>query len=185
MISNIRAGASPAFQKVCHCSRGLKIRSPGLPNHNGISEQSPGAAFKYKAIFVLAMMSVHGSCQSTWLHRMLDKRKTFAGALVRSIETNDRCGPPRRRCGAYGQKQASTNHVALGQTAVIQTLKLGLESCGTNSPTMNGLSLSRYCRTSRVAFLGWRRATTGLPLTTLPSSFNSRQSGYGCALSAS
>jgi hypothetical protein len=35
---------------------------------------------KYKAIFVLAMMSVHGSCQSTWLHRMLDKRKTFAGA---------------------------------------------------------------------------------------------------------
>jgi transposase len=29
--------------------------------------------------------------------------------------------------------------------------------------------------------VGWRRATTGLPPTTLPS-FNSRQSGYGCAL---
>src|SRR5262249_51199641 len=29
--------------------------------------------------------------------------------------------------------------------------------------------------------VGWRRATTGLPPTTLPS-FSSRQSGYGCAL---
>jgi transposase len=29
--------------------------------------------------------------------------------------------------------------------------------------------------------VGWRRATTGLPPTTLPS-FNSHQSGYGCAL---
>ena len=28
---------------------------------------------------------------------------------------------------------------------------------------------------------GWRRAMTGLPLTTLPS-FNSRQASYGCAL---
>jgi hypothetical protein len=52
---------------------------PGIANHNGISEQSSDAAFKYKAIFVLAMMSVHGSCQSTWLHWMLYKRKTFAG----------------------------------------------------------------------------------------------------------
>ncbi|MGY4261193.1 transposase [Bradyrhizobium sp. USDA 4516] len=29
--------------------------------------------------------------------------------------------------------------------------------------------------------VAWRRGTTGLPLTILPS-FNSRQSGYGCAL---
>lgn len=40
IISNTRAGASPAFQNVCHCSRGLKIRSPGLPT---ITE-SPGSA---------------------------------------------------------------------------------------------------------------------------------------------
>src|SRR6185312_3008829 len=31
MISNTRAGVSPAFQNVCHCSRGLTIKSPGLP----------------------------------------------------------------------------------------------------------------------------------------------------------
>jgi hypothetical protein len=46
--------------------------------------------------------------------------------------------------------------IAFGQTPVIQTPKPELESCATN-------------------------ATTGLPPTTLPS-FNSRQSGYGCAL---
>lgn len=59
----------------------LEDQVPGIANHDGISEQSPDATFKYKAIFVLAMMSVHGSCQSTWLHRMLDKRKSFAGVL--------------------------------------------------------------------------------------------------------
>ena len=41
----------------------------------------PDAAFKDKAIFVLAVVSVHGSRQGARLHRMLDKRKAFAGVF--------------------------------------------------------------------------------------------------------
>jgi hypothetical protein len=40
---------------------------------------------------------------------------------------------------------------------------------------------SRDSSTGSNNVAGWRRATTGLPLTILPS-FNSCQSGYGCAL---
>ena len=41
--------------------------------------------------------------------------------------------------------------VAFSEIPVIQALKLGLESCATNSPSMNGLPSSRCCRTSREA----------------------------------
>src|SRR5947209_706272 len=71
----------------------LEDQVPGIANHNGLPEQCPHAAFKYKAIFVLAMMSVHGSCQSTWLHRMLDKRKTFPG--VRPFDHKAGAGAPQ------------------------------------------------------------------------------------------
>jgi len=67
MISNTRAGAPP-----------LKIRSPGA-NHGGLSEQCSDAAFKDKAVFVLAVVSVYGSCQDTRRHRVFDEREAFLG----------------------------------------------------------------------------------------------------------
>jgi hypothetical protein len=54
----------------------LEDQVPRIANHHGISEQSPDAAVKDKAIFILAMAPVHGR-QSARLHRMFDKRKTL------------------------------------------------------------------------------------------------------------
>ena len=54
---------------------------PRIANHHGISEQRPDAAFKDEAIFVLTVVSVHGSRQGARLHRMFDERKTFASAF--------------------------------------------------------------------------------------------------------
>src|SRR5581483_2448341 len=41
MISRIRAGVSPAFQNVCHCPRGLKIRSPGCATTTSSPSRAP------------------------------------------------------------------------------------------------------------------------------------------------
>src|SRR5215203_824379 len=41
MISSRRAGSSPAFQNVCHWSRGLKIRSPGPPTRTSSPSSAP------------------------------------------------------------------------------------------------------------------------------------------------
>jgi hypothetical protein len=47
---------------------------------------------------------------------------------------------------------------------VIQAPKRGLESCGMNSRTLNGLPSGRFCRTSRVAFAVFddRRVLNGI-----------------------
>jgi hypothetical protein len=41
MISRMRAGVSLAFQKVCHCPRGLDTRSPGSANTTSSPRRAP------------------------------------------------------------------------------------------------------------------------------------------------
>ncbi|WGD54778.1 hypothetical protein QA641_13195 [Bradyrhizobium sp. CB1650] len=47
--------------------------------------------FKDEAIFVLAVVPVHGSRQGARLHRMLDKRKAFASVFP--FDDKSRAGP--------------------------------------------------------------------------------------------
>jgi hypothetical protein len=63
-----------------YASARLEDQVPGVANHHGISEQRPDPALEDEAIFVLAVVPVHGSRQGARLHRMLDKRE----ALVES-----------------------------------------------------------------------------------------------------
>src|SRR5262245_18613524 len=66
-----------------------------------------------------------------------------AGGVGRQMSASPRerrTGPGQKRCAWTAPRD--------------QTPKLGVESCATNSPTMNGLLSSPCCRTSRVAFLG-------------------------------
>jgi hypothetical protein len=69
------------------------------------------------------------------------------------------CGMVDARSCPKGAYQCLPMSVAFGRMAVIQTSELELESCATNSLTMNGPLSSRCCRTSRVASPG--RTTDG------------------------
>jgi transposase len=73
-----------------------------------------------------------------------------------------------RRAGVWGRiidALAAAHDVAVQMIDISTALATGWSGSSTGSNNV----------------VGWRRATTGLPPTTLPS-FNSRQSGYGCAL---
>ena len=61
MISSSRAGVSPAFQNVCHCSRGLWITSPGIADQHVVAEQHPNLAFEHKGVLVLAVARCMGA----------------------------------------------------------------------------------------------------------------------------
>jgi hypothetical protein len=66
----------------------LEDQVPRIANHHGISEQRPDAALEDEAIFVLAVVPVHGSRQGSRLHRMLYKRE----ALASVVPFNDKPG---------------------------------------------------------------------------------------------
>jgi hypothetical protein len=66
----------------------LEDQVSGVANHHGISEQRPDAALQDEAVFVLAVVSVHGSRQGARLHRMFDERE----ALASVVPFNDKSG---------------------------------------------------------------------------------------------
>ena len=70
---------------MCHCSRGLKIRSPGIANHQGVPKHRPDATLKDEAIFILAVVSMYRSRQGARLYRMIYERE----ALVSIASFND------------------------------------------------------------------------------------------------
>ena len=64
MISRIRQGSSPAFQKVCHSPRGLKHEVAGTGLEYVVAEERAHAAFEHVAVFVFAQVAVQrrGEC---------------------------------------------------------------------------------------------------------------------------
>ena len=79
MISRIRAGSSPAFQNVCHWSRGLKTRSPGPAVDHVVAEQRAHASLEHVAVLVLARVAVQRRGERARGHRVLDQREAAAG----------------------------------------------------------------------------------------------------------
>jgi hypothetical protein len=96
MISRMRAGSSPAFQKVCHWLRGLKIRSPGPADHDVIAQQCADAPLQHVPVFVLAGVPVQRGGECAGGHGVLDERETLAGLLAVDHEADlDAAEEPR------------------------------------------------------------------------------------------
>ena len=83
----MRAGTSPAFQNVCHCPRGLKIRSPVSPNDLLVAKQRTHPALEYVAVLVLAAVAVQRGGQGARREAVLDEREAAAGVLAADHET--------------------------------------------------------------------------------------------------
>src|SRR5215212_11539763 len=76
MISRMRAGSSPAFRKVCHWFRGLKMRSPGSDQHL-VAQQRANAPLHDEAVLVFAVVPVKRRRQRPRGHRVLDQREAL------------------------------------------------------------------------------------------------------------
>jgi hypothetical protein len=60
----------------------LEDQVPRIADHHGIPEHRRDAAFEHEAVFVLAMVSMHGGRQGAWMHGMLDEREPFRSVII-------------------------------------------------------------------------------------------------------
>ena len=105
MISSRRAGSSPAFQKVCHWSRGLKIRSPGPPIDDIVAQECADASLEHEAVLVLSRVAVERCSQGARGHGVLDEREAAAGLAAVDHEP-DTDAPEKARLAVLGPEHS-------------------------------------------------------------------------------
>jgi hypothetical protein len=82
MTSRSRQGWSPAFQKVCHWSRGFEGELAGVGVDHLVAEQRSHAALEHEAVLVDAVVAVQRRAQRARRDRVLDQREAAARLLA-------------------------------------------------------------------------------------------------------
>src|SRR5579863_6352958 len=142
-----------------------------IADHDGISEQYPDAALEDEAIFIFAMMTVHGRCERARLHRMFDNGEAFARVVPVNHESGARasedCKLAIMWAEYFGRRHGAVLSTALAckascaRASAVHGTRPGNPSSWRAGPAAHGACRSRPPRCSRMHPSAARRSRWG------------------------